>query len=197
MGSNFASAGVFLIQVIFGISIFFLILRFLMQACRADFYNPICQSIVKLTDPVVRPLRSFIPAYRSVDFATLIAALVLQLVMVILIMLIAGNPFFHSLYLAWSLVGLLSTVVDIYFFALIIMVISSWIAPYSTHPALSLIYQITEPVCKPARKLIPPMGGLDFSIMITMIAIILIDQFLVVQPLAIALGMPKGLILGL
>ncbi|MDH5737331.1 MAG: YggT family protein, partial [Gammaproteobacteria bacterium] len=150
-----------------------------------------------ITDPVVKPLRTFIPSWRAIDFATLVASLVLQLVMISLITLMLGGPIFHSIFLAWSFVGLLSTLIDIYFFALIIMIIASWIAPYNNHPALMLIYQITEPLCRPARRLIPPMGGLDFSVMIVILALILFDQYLVIRPLAEALGMPKGLILGL
>ena len=197
MGSNLISAGIFLIQVLFGLYLFFLILRFVLQASRADFYNPVCQAIIRITDPVVKPLRTFIPSWRAIDFATLVASLVLQLVMISLITLMLGGPIFHSIFLAWSFVGLLSTLIDIYFFALIIMIIASWIAPYNNHPALMLIYQITEPLCRPARRLIPPMGGLDFSVMIVILALILFDQYLVIRPLAEALGMPKGLILGL
>ena len=86
---------------------------------------------------------------------------------------------------------------DIYFFALLITVITSWIAPYSTHPILTLITQLTEPLCKPARKLLPPMGGIDFSIILVFVFISLIDNFLVIQPLARMLGIPGGLIMGL
>ena len=95
------------------------------------------------------------------------------------------------------MVGVVSTIFDIYFFALIVMVIGSWIAPYSNHPAMALVYQLTEPVCAPARKLLPPMGGLDFSIILVFVAITLIDTYLVIRPLAVMLGIPQGLILGL
>ncbi|MBD3648997.1 MAG: YggT family protein, partial [Pseudomonadales bacterium] len=97
----------------------------------------------------------------------------------------------------WVLLGLFSLIFDIYFFALIIMVIASWIAPFSSHPALVLVHQITEPVCTPARKLLPPMGGIDFSIILVFVAITIIDQILVIEPLAQMLRVPRGLILGL
>ena len=102
-----------------------------------------------------------------------------------------------SVYIAWALLGIVSTILDIYFFALIVSVIASWIAPFSNHPALTLVGQITEPVCGPARKLLPPMGGVDFSIIFVFVAITLIDSYLVVQPIATMLGVPPGLILGL
>ena len=133
----------------------------------------------------------------GVDFATLFIALVVQLVAITLVMVLKGGSIFHPMYLAWGLLGMVSSIFDIYFFALLIMVIASWIAPYSNHPVLSLIHQLTEPICAPARKLLPPMGGIDFSIILVFVAITLIDTYLVIQPLAYMLGIPRGLILGL
>ena len=112
-------------------------------------------------------------------------------------MMLFGYSFFLPIYVAWVLVGLFSIILKIYFFALLISVISSWIAPYSNHPALSLIHQITEPICTPARKLLPPMGGIDFSIILVFVFINIIDNILVVAPLAQMLGVPPNLILGL
>ena len=197
MNDNFADAGVILIQTFAGLYFIVILIRFLMQVSRVDYYNPICQAIVKLTDPPVKPLKKIIPTIRGVDFATLIVALIVQIVAIALIMLLKGGWVFHPVYIAWAMVGMVSTIFDIYFFALIIMVIVSWIAPYSNHPALSLVHQLTDPICTPARKLLPPMGGLDFSIILVFVAITLIDTFLVVRPLALMLGIPPGLVLGL
>ncbi len=197
MTGNFASASIFLIQTFFGIYLILVMLRFLTQVSRADYYNPICQTIVKLTDPAIKPLRTVLPAVKGVDFATLAVALLVHLVAIILIMTIVEGYFFAPVYIAWALLGIVSTILDIYFFALIVSVIASWIAPFSNHPALTLVGQITEPVCSPARKLLPPMGGVDFSIIFVFVAITLIDSYLVVQPMATMLGVPPGLILGL
>jgi len=197
MTQNFVDAGIFLIQTFSSLYLIVVLLRFLMQASRVDYYNPICQAVVKLTDPPVKPLKKLLPAVRGVDFATLVVALVVQLLAVCLVMMISGGYVFHPAYLAWSMVGVVSTIFDIYFFALIVMVIASWIAPYSNHPALALVHQLTDPICAPARKLLPPMGGLDFSIILVFVAITLIDTYLVIRPLAIMLGIPQGLILGL
>jgi YggT family protein len=76
-------------------------------------------------------------------------------------------------------------------------VIVSWVAPYSNHAAMALVNQLTEPVCQPARKLLPPMGGMDFSIILVFVAITLIDRYLIIRPLAAMLGIPQGLVLGL
>ena len=197
MTQNFVNAGIFLIQTFSSLYIILILLRFLMQAARVDYYNPICQIVVKLTDPPVKPLKKLLPIVRGVDFATLAVAFLVQLLAVCLVMMISGGSVFHPAYIGWSMVGILSLIFDIYFFALIAMVIASWIAPHSNHPALALVFQLTEPICAPARKLLPPMGGLDFSIILVFVAITLIDTYLVVRPLAVMLGVPPGLMLNL
>ena len=198
MGQNIANAGVFLVQTFFGLYILVIMLRFLIQAVKADFYNPISQGVVKLTDPGLRPLRRVIPGLRGFDLASLVLAMVIQIVALVIIFLLSSVPVPGPLRLVlWSALGLLSLTLKIYYFSLIGMIIVSWIAPYSNHPAVVLVHQLVEPICTPARKLLPPMGGLDFSVMLVFVFIILIDSFLVVQPLRVLLGIPPGLILGL
>ena len=172
-------------------------LRFLMQVSRVDYYNPISQGIVKLTDPAIRPFRKVLPTVRGVDFATLGVAFAVQLTAVMLILALWGAPIFSPEYLAWVLLGLFSIIFKIYFFALIVQVISSWVAPQSSHPAIMLVYQITEPICTPARKLLPPMDGMDFSIILVFVFINIIDNILVIAPLAQMLRVPRNLIFGL
>jgi YggT family protein len=197
MTQNFAGAGVFLIQTFMGIYFILIMVRFLMQVSRVDFYNPLCQGIIKITDPAIKPLRKFIPTVRGIDFATLLVGFIVQLLAIVLIMLILGGSPFMPIYIAWVLLGMFSIIFDIYFFALLVMVISSWVAPHSNHPALNLVNQITEPLTRPARKLLPPMGGIDFSIILVFVFISLIDNYLVIHPLAGMLGVPGGLIIGL
>jgi len=196
MADNFTTAGIYLIQTFFGLYLILVMLRFLMQVARADYYNPICQAIVKITNPPIIPLKGILPTVRGVDFATFAVGLIVQLIIVMLVMMLWGYPFFSPVYIAWTLLGIFGLIFDIYFFALIIMVIASWIAPFSTHPALILVRQITEPICAPARALLPPMGGIDFSIILVFVAITIIDNILVVRPLAQMLRVPGGLILG-
>ena len=197
MAQNFSNAGVYLIQTFFGLYTIILMLRFLMQVSRVDYYNPISQAIVKLTDPPIRPFRKILPTVYGVDFATLAVAFMVQLVSVMLIMMLYGQNFIHPIYVAWVSLGLFSIIFKIYFFALLISVIASWIAPFSSHPALNLAQQIIEPICAPARKLLPPMGGIDFSIILVFVFINIIDNILVITPLARMLGVPGQLILGL
>jgi YggT family protein len=168
-----------------------------MQTARVDFYNPLSQGIVKLTDPALKPMRRFIPRIAGFDLSALTLALFVQLVALTLVVLmkhgIIPNP---MLLIAWAMLGLFSLTLKIYFFALLVMVIVSWIAPYSQHPVISLIYQLCDPICAPARKLVPPMGGLDFSIILVFVLITLIDSYLVVTPLQQLLNVPSRYLLG-
>jgi len=197
MADNFASAGIYLIQTFFGLYTVVLMLRFIMQVSKVDYYNPISQGIVRLTDPAIRPFRKALPTVRGVDFATLGVAFVVQLIAVMLTLTLSGEPFFSPEYLAWVLVVLFSIIFKIYYVALIVQVIASWVAPQSNHPAIMLVYQITEPICIPARKLLPPMGGMDFSIILVFMFIHIIDNILVIAPLAQMLRVPRHLIFGL
>lgn len=160
--------------------LFVIILRFILQVSRADFYNPISQFAVKATNPVLIPLRKLIPGYGGVDIAAIVLALVFQFVMLGLkFLLIAGGlPDMLSL-LMLSGILVLGTVLKLYFFALLIMIIASWIAPGSPNPALALINQICEPVMAPFRKILPPLGGLDLSPILL---------FMVLQILAVVLN---------
>ncbi|MGI9322050.1 MAG: YggT family protein [Pseudomonadales bacterium] len=197
MFADFSGAAVFLIHSIASIYFYILLVRFLAQVAKADFYNPITQTVVRLTDPAIKPLRTVLPTVFGVDLATLATALLVQLLALALMGLLEGRMVFHITYVAWVLLGIFAAILNVYFFGLIVLAIASWIAPYSNHPALTLIYQITEPVCIPARKILPPMGGLDFSLLIVLLGISVIDNYLVVQPLAQMLSVPRGLIPGL
>ncbi len=192
-----AAAGIYVVRTLFGLYIWIVLLRFLLQLARADFYNPISQAIAKVTDPALAPLRRLIPQVAGVDICSLILAVIVQIAAICLVYLLYGQtvPSF-ILVIGWSLVGLLSVVLNIYFFALLIVIILSWIAPNSSHPGALLVYQITEPIMRPARNLIPAIGGLDLSPIFIFIAINLIEK-LVVHTLATSLNMPRQLILGL
>jgi YggT family protein len=155
---------VYLIYVFFGLYLLAMLLRFLMQLVRADFYNPISQALVKITNPLVIPLRRVVPGYGGVDLASLLLAIILQMLMVTLLVLVQSGALLPLLpILLIGVLGIVAYLVKIYFFALLAMIILSWVAPGGNHPALFLLYQITEPVMAPFRKILPPMGGLDFS----------------------------------
>ncbi|MBK8970822.1 MAG: YggT family protein [Hahellaceae bacterium] len=165
-----------LVQIIGSLYITLVLLRFILQVCRADFYNPISQFIVKATNPLLIPLRRVIPSIRGLDSASLVLALLLQ---IILVLVINQIPLGHlgeifGQVLAAALIQLLNAVVQLYTWALIIIVIISWVAPGSYHPGAQLLAQITEPLLAPIRRILPPMGGLDLSPMVLMLVLFVI-----------------------
>ena len=171
----------FLIQTLGGLYIMAVLIRFLLQLVRADFYNPISQAIVKITSPLLNPLRKIIPGYGGVDMASLVLALVLQILLLYALLMVAGAspaqlPF--PAILVRSLVELGLELLNIYMFSLIVIAIASWVAPNSYNPGLMLLHQITEPLSSRIRKVIPPLGGLDFSLMVLVIIIVTLKNFL-------------------
>ena len=169
----------FIVGTIFDIICFLFLARFLLQACRADFYNPISQGIIKATDPVLKPVRVVIPTFRNFDIAAFLMAWVVKIVGFAILIALASSYMqgIVSLMLL-ALYEVLRLLLTIYWFAIIIIVILSFIAPGSYHPAVDLLRQITEPVLAPARKLIPPIGGLDFSPILVFMLLVVIRDYL-------------------
>jgi YggT family protein len=197
MGSSISEALHLIINTLAGLFIFAVLVRFLLQAARADFYNPISQAIVKLTSPLLSPLRKIIPGYRGLDFSSAILALVISTV-ASCVMIIAGGfalPNIGSI-IAWCFVGLLNFLLEIYFWGLLISIIASWIAPYNGNPALLLIQQLLEPIMRRVHKVIPPMGGLDFSPIFVFLSIQVVE-ILLVQVLAQSLRLPTQYVIGI
>jgi YggT family protein len=177
----------YLVQTLLGLFLIAMLLRFLLQTVRADFYNPISQFVVKLTNPLVIPLRAIIPGYAGIDFASLLLVFLLQMAGIALVFLLRLGtlPPLHSLVLG-AMLGVVALLVQFYFFALLATIILSWVAQGSRHPAILLLYQVTEPIMAPFRKLLPAMGGLDFSPIIVFILINVIQ--IVISHMAAALG---------
>lgn len=194
MGSQLGSAGLMLVNTLINIYLFLLMLRFLLQASRADYYNPISQSVVKVTQPVVRPLQGFLRPVGPFDLATLGAGFIIKAISIIAIMQIAigGMPPLGGIAIA-SLAALASAILKIYFFALIAMIILSWVAPQASHPGALLVFQLVEPIMAPVRKVIPPLGMIDLSPIVVFIAINLIDG-IVVGSLTRAAGISGALV---
>ncbi len=154
----------FVVQFLLEIVCFGFMARFLLQACQADFYNPVSQGIVRVTDPVLRPLRAVLPAYRNLDLAAFAAAWVTAGLMVFTLGLLAGSMGGGPLpIITGSLLHVLLRFLDLFWWSILIVVIASFLAQGRYHPALQLLQQITEPILAPARRVIPPLGGLDLS----------------------------------
>lgn len=169
----------YLINTLMSLYILIVILRFLLQVARADFYNPISQFVVRATNPLVNPLRRIIPGLRGLDLASLVLALTLQFVAINLLYALLASTLPNPLYaLGWSAIGIGAAIVKIYFFSILVSIIFSWIAPGSQHPALYLMYQLNEPVLAPMRRILPPMGGLDLSPILIFILINVVNILL-------------------
>jgi len=191
-----AQMAIYLIKTLGSLYLLIVLLRFLLQLSRADFYNPISQGIGKATNPLLLPLRRLIPGLFGIDLACLVLALIVQWAILQLILVIAGIGFFNPLMLLlWSIVGILAMLSSIYFWGMIGYIIVSWVAPFSPNPAIVLLRQLIEPVMAPFRKIIPPLGPIDISPIFLMIALNLINQF-VIPAIAQLLGAPRGLMIG-
>jgi YggT family protein len=169
----------FLVQTLFGLYIGAVMLRFLLAVVRADFYNPISQFLVKVTNPLVAPLRRVIPSLGGIDLASLVLMLVLQVVELLIIGLIGGASLAPAGLVVLGVAGLLSLLFQIYFFTILIQVVLSWVSPGGYNPAVALLYSLNEPVLGRARRILPPMHGFDLSPILVMIGIQLLNILLV------------------
>ena len=170
-------------NTIAGLYLLFVVARFLLQLAKADFYNPISQAVFKATDPVVRVLRGFIPGYKGVDFSSLILAFIVQFLAISVTILLYGAAIPSiGFIITWSFIGVLNFIILFYYYALIASIIMSFVMMFSgnmnPHPILLLVWQITEPIMAPFRRVIPPMGGLDFSPIFIFLIIGLIRNFI-------------------
>jgi YggT family protein len=181
-GGYFTNAGVFLVDLLFGLYIFAVMLRFFLQIVRADFYNPLCQAIFTVTNPPLRPMRRYIPAVGGVDTASILLMLSLQLLSTYLVFSLLGiSPSFSGLLLS-ALAELVSKAIYLLIFTIFIQIILSWVAPGTYNPVIGVIDSITTPLLRPARRIVPPMGGIDLSPMLIIVCLYL-GLMLIVAPL--------------
>lgn len=190
MGSSYlTNPAIFLIQTLFGLYILVVMLRFLLQMVRADFHNPISQFVVKVTNPVIRPMRRIVPGLFGMDLSSLVVAWLLKSAELALALLITGLPHNPAGAFLWALPGLVALLINIYLFSILIIVILSWVNPGSYNPVTAVLYQLTEPVMRPARNILPPISGLDLSPMLVMIGLVLLEMLLL-PPLRLLTGSP-------
>lgn len=195
------NATVFLIQVVFGLFILLTMVRFLLQLARADFYNPLSQAIVRITNPLLLPLRKIIPGLWGADLAAVVLLFVLKFVELFLIgdnrlfaglLQLSGQSFAHPAGLAvFAIADLLQMAIYIEMFALFVQVILSWVSPHGAYgsPVAGLLYSLTEPLLRPARRILPPMGGLDLSPFVVFILLQLTIMILVAPIKAFAISL--------
>ncbi|MCB1802584.1 MAG: YggT family protein [Gammaproteobacteria bacterium] len=180
MGEGYLTTpAVFLIQVVFGLYATLVVLRFLLQMMRADFYNPVSQLIVKATKPLLNPLRRVIPGVGGMDVASLVLAWLVLTIEQLLILAVSGAGFALAAAALLAVPELLMLIINVFLFAILIQVIISWINPGSHNPAISLIHSLTEPLLAPVRRRLPSMGGIDLSPMVVMIGLVLLEMLLI------------------
>lgn len=172
------TAIVFLVQTLFGFYILAVMLRFLLQLVRADFYNPLVQFLVRITNPILVPLRRIIPGYRGLDLAALVLALLLQTIETLVITLLFNQPVGVGGLFMVATLELFKLLINIYLWSVIIQAVMSWFNPDPYHPAARLLSQLTAPVLSPARRLLPPISGIDLSPMLVVIALVFISLLL-------------------
>jgi len=161
----------FLISTLFSLYILAVMLRFILGAVRADFYNPVSQFLVRITNPLLVPMRRIIPSYRQYDTSALLLMLLLQLVSLVIVVMLRGvSVSFITLLLA-AIGELVVLTFNVFIFAIVIQVILSWINPGTYNPVNALLYSITRPVMGPIQRLIPPVSGIDLSPLVALIGL--------------------------
>jgi len=190
MGENyFSNAGVFLVDTLFWLYIMAVLLRLLLQMVRASFYNPFAQFLVKITNPAVVPLRRIIPGAAGFDVASLVLLLALQLLQITLTFLLLDQSLQPAGLLVLAIAKLLNLLIYVFFFSILIEVILSWVRPGDYSPITALIHSLNEPLLGPARRLLPPLGGLDLSPFLVMIGLRLLAMLLVAPLTDLGLGL--------
>jgi len=185
----FTNPLIFLIKTLFGLYIAIVMIRFLLQWARADFYNPVSQFVVKVTSPVLRPMRKVIPGYGGLDLSALVLAWLLKAAELALLSMLLGlgrNPLAA---LIWAIPALIGLIISIFLFGILLRVILSWVNPDPYNPAVALLNRITDPIMVPAQRLIPAIGGIDLSPMVAMIGLVLLEMLLL-PPLQMLTGSP-------
>lgn len=178
----YSASAVFLIQSVFGLYILAVLLRLMLQWLRADFYNPISQFIVKITNPPLKPLRRMIPGWGGIDVASVMLLIVLQMLELYLYHLAIGRAIGPSGLFVLAMAELIGLVINVFIGAILIQVVLSWVAPGNYNPLVGLVHRFAEPVLAPSRRIIPPLSGIDLSPLLSLVVLQLL-KFLVVAPL--------------
>lgn len=175
------NVGVFLVETLFSLYIGAVLIRFLLAWSRANFYNPLSQFLVKITNPLLAPLRRLIPAIGKLDTAAIVLALSLMIIKVFLLLGLQGSGANPPVVLIYSVVELLKMVINIYIFALIIQAVLSWVGNSYGNPMADILNSLTDPILRPIGNIVPTIGMIDLSPMVAIlllyVALILLQSF--------------------
>lgn len=172
----------FVLTTVFQLYIMLVMVRFLLQWLKADFYNPISQFVVKATNPPLLPLRRIIPGWGGIDVAAIVLMVLLQLLSLLLVLWLRDKGLALETLLLWSLAELIGLGINVFLFAIIIQVIISWVNPGQYNPVTAILASLTEPLLRPARRLLPPISGIDLSPLLVLLALQVL-KMLIVPPL--------------
>lgn len=180
MGAEyFTNPAEFVIGTLFSLYVLVLMLRFLLAWMRADFYNPVSQFLVKVTNPLLVPLRRIVPPLGGIDMASVVLMLAVQMTGIALILLLRGADLTLQALIFLSLARLVDLAFSVFIYGIIIQAILSWVNPGAYNPAVSLLHTLTAPVLRPARRLIPPIGGVDLSPLAVIIVLVVLQMLIV------------------
>src|SRR6202050_4596030 len=157
------SALIYIIQSLLTLALAVVLLRLFLQWSRADFRNPICQGIVRVTNPLIIPLRRTLPPLGRTDTASVVAVLLVAIVEVVIITSLSGIPLDPLLVLRAALLEIVTKTLWLYFYAIFLYALISMVAPGVYSPLQALLASLCEPVLRPFRRFIPPLGGIDLS----------------------------------
>ncbi len=188
-GSYVGNAATFLIGTLFGIYILLVMLRFVLQWLRADFYNPVSQFIFRATEPALRPLQRVIPRVAGLELSPLLLMLGLKVGELWLSFMILGHgPRLLGL-LVLALAHLMSLFLHVFLVAIFVQVVLSWVNPGAYNPVTQLIHRLTEPLLGRARRLLPPLSGLDLSPILVLIGLQLVNMLLIAPIMDLGRGL--------
>ncbi|SEH78550.1 YggT family protein [Rheinheimera pacifica] len=163
-------AVLFLIDTAFSLYLMVMILRLWLQLVRADFYNPFSQFVVKATNPLVLPLRRVIPSIGRLDTASLVLAYSIMLVKLLVLQLIQFGQIALVPSLVLSVIFLIKEILTLLFWILVIRALLSWFSQ-GRSPVEHVMHQLTEPLLRPVRNILPPLGGLDLSVLVVLVGL--------------------------
>jgi YggT family protein len=176
-------AFIFIVDTLLSLALAVVLARLLLQWTRADFRNPLCQAIVRLTNPLILPLRRVLPPIGKIDTASVVAVLIVATVDVAILSALQGGAFRHpSTWVQLVALEIARTLLQTYFYAIVLYALLSLIAPGGYSPMQSVLATVCEPVLRPFRRLIPSVAGLDLSPLWAGIAIQAILLLLLIFP---------------
>ncbi|SFD46539.1 YggT family protein [Thiohalospira halophila DSM 15071] len=189
------NAAAFLIQTLFGLYLMALFLRTVLQAVRADPRNPVTHFLIRATDPVLRPLRTLLPEVGRVSLAALVAMLVIQALELGLLSLTGGGTWTAEGLVVLAIGQLLALAIQVWTIAIIVAAVLSWIAAgggMGYNPVFALLDELTAPLLRPARAILPDMGGLDLSPLVVIIVLQLFNILMVAPVRDLGLVLMRG-----